>query len=79
VQLIEKILKLYIYFFQVFGLSMNGQRGAKYVFKSDSSAIESISTFEYHEMVLVLRKEAGGAVEATQELKLTGILLTFIN
>lgn len=56
----------------MFGLSSGSARRASYVLKSDSSAVESISTSEYHEMTVVLRNEAGGSVEATQELKLTG-------
>lgn len=58
----------------MFGLKFEGARKAQYVLKSDASAVESISTSEYHEMTVVLRNEAGGSVEATQELKLTGKL-----
>jgi hypothetical protein len=58
----------------MFGLNFEGARKAKYVLKSDGSAVESISTSEYHEMTVVLRSEAGGSVEATQELKLIGII-----
>jgi hypothetical protein len=63
--------------FQMFGLQFEGTRKAKYVLKSDGSAVESISTSEYHEMTVVLRSEAGGSVEATQELKLIGRVETY--
>ncbi|XP_059476430.1 microsomal triacylglycerol transfer protein [Neocloeon triangulifer] len=58
---------------KVFGLHVNGNRKTKYVLKNDGSAVESITSSDYHEMFVIVRQEAGGAVSASQELKLTDI------
>ncbi|CAB3378257.1 Hypothetical predicted protein [Cloeon dipterum] len=55
---------------KVFGLAVNGNRKTEYVLKSDASAVDSITSSEYHEMTVVVRQEAGGSVAAKQELKL---------
>jgi hypothetical protein len=59
-------------FTQVFGSVVNARREAKFTLKHDLSVLESVETSEYHEMTVALRKEAGGSVQAIQELKITG-------
>ena len=58
---------------QVLGAVVSSERDARYTLSHDLSVLQEALTSETHQMQVAMRSEAGGSVQATQELRITGM------